>query len=232
MLVSSVNLWWIVADCVKQLMLIKNTDELVMDCSRLVETLEVDKEYRFNDKKLDDESRNNEWENLKYPDTSSVIITTKKIKEGNAELEKWSFKLIDGIKNSSSTWEDCQNLVLDFYKTKNTQIIVSFEENAKECSHSDDLGVKLEYNSHAFLRILESTNPQSKIKSLDVIFYASIGLGVLAIILLALIFLFIVKLRKQSNVQVIETNDIYGEHLDYEEEKAAKVTDTNDYYNC
>ena len=255
MVVSSVNLGWIIDDCVEKLMLIKKTNERVKDCSRLVETLEVDKEYRFQGDPLRDGSR---WENLTDPNMTDVRIRTRKIKKENGTWEKWNgkweasnMKLIEGIKNSSSTREECQNLVFDFYETKNEKIIVSFEENAKkECSHSNDFSVKLENDNNAFLWILEpnpdknggetttssniteQVNPEKTDESenVNVILYASIGLGVLAIILVALIFLFIVKLRKQSNVEVIETNDIYGEHLDYEEEKAAKVTDTNDYY--
>ena len=62
------------------------------------------------------------------------------------------------------------------------------------------------------------------------LYVTSIALGVVAIILVALLILFMLKLRKQKNVPVVEVNELYGQHEDYEEEKTANVTDTNDYY--
>ena len=87
------------------------------------------------------------------------------------------------------------------------------------------------------MRILESNPEKNEEESDDdsenvnVTLYTSIGLGVVAIILLALIILFMVKLRKQNNEPVVETNELYAQHVDYyEDQKAATVTDTNDYY--
>ena len=136
-------MWRIIADFLTLIKRIKKneTDQLVKLCSQRVdETLKVDIEYRFNDPHFDEEWSNEyyEWENLKDSGNLPVYIRTQKIKVENWESEKWKFALIDGIKNSSSTWEECQNLVLDFYKTKHTKIIVSFQENAEECFHSDD----------------------------------------------------------------------------------------------
>ena len=232
-------------------------------CFHLVEKLNIENEYKLNGNRLTDISY---WKNLKDKEKDKVRIRTRKIKEENWT---WSLKLIEGIKNSSSTWEKCRNLVLDFYKTKSTKIIVSFQENAKECFHSDDFSVRLRHNSNAYIRILES-NPDRNLKnktnndvddgttdevggettassdipnkttassdipnkttassdipdktdnitdirlnlpptdsvSENVTLYTSIGLGALTIILLALISLFIVKLRKQNNVPVVIT---------------------------
>ena len=49
--------------------------------------------------------------------------------------------------------------------------------------------------------------PATDSARVNVTLYTSIGLGVLAIILLGLIILFIVKLKKQNNVPVIITYD-------------------------
>ena len=129
----------------------KNSSET---CSRLIKMLHIENEYKLNGhgNRLRDISY---WRNLKDKDGPNVKIRTRKIFRNQI---KWSLKLIEGIRNSSSTWEDCQNLVLDFYKTKSTKIIVSFEEKAKECFHSDDFRVKLKHNNNACIRILES-NP-------------------------------------------------------------------------
>ena len=141
------------------------TDEFVKLCSQMVETLKVDIEYRFNDPKFDEEWSNEyyEWENLKVSSNSPVHFRTKKIKVENWEKEKWEFELIDGIKNLSSTWEECQNLVLDFYKTK-TKIIVSFEKDAGECFHSNNFSALLKHNADAYIRFLES-NPDTNLNS-------------------------------------------------------------------
>ena len=209
----------------------KNSSET---CSRLIKMLHIENEYKLNGhgNRLRDISY---WRNLKDKDGPNVKIRTRKIFRNQI---KWSLKLIEGIRNSSSTWEDCQNLVLDFYKTKSTKIIVSFEEKAKECFHSDDFSVKLKHNNNAYIRILESnpyenlitktsddveeivggqTTPSSDIDiaddtltsaSVNMTLYTSIGLGGLAIIMLGLIVLFVVKLRKQ-NVPVIFTYEYY-----------------------
>ena len=209
----------------------KNSSET---CSRLIKMLHIENEYKLNGhgNRLRDISY---WRNLKDKDGPNVKIRTRKIFRNQI---KWSLKLIEGIRNSSSTWEDCQNLVLDFYKTKSTKIIVSFEEKAKECFHSDDFSVKLKHNNNAYIRILESnpyenlitktsvdveeivggqTTPSSDIDitddtlnsaSVNMTLYTSIGLGGLAIIMLGLIFLFMVKIRKQ-NVPVTFTYEYY-----------------------
>ena len=121
-------------------------------CSDLVDILNIKNEYKLNGNRIADISY---WKNLEDKDGRNVKIRTRKILRNEI---KWSLKLIEGIRNSSSTWEECQNLVLDFYKTKSTKIIVSFEENAEECFHSDDFRVKLKHNNNAYVRILES-NP-------------------------------------------------------------------------
>ena len=212
-------------------------------CFHLVERLNIENEYKLNgnSNRLTDISY---WQTLKDKDGPSVKIRTRKIYKN---VKKWSLQLIEGTKNSSSTWEECQNLVLDFYKTKHTKIIVSFQENAEECFHSDDFSVKLKHKNNAYVRILESSpdkneNPKNKTSdkvedvdgvetttssditnitvdklnraatdsvSVNVTLYTSIGLGVLAIILLGLIILFIVKLRKQNNVPVIINYEYY-----------------------
>ena len=216
-------------------------------CFHLVERLNIENEYKLNGNgnRLTDTSY---WQNLKDKDGPTVKIRTRKIYKN---VMKGSLKLIEGTKNSSSTWEECQNLVLDFYKTKYTKIIVSFQENAEECFHSDDFSVKLKHKNNAYVRILESSpdknvNPENKTSdevedvdgvetttssdinnktynitvdklnraatdsaSVNVTLYTSIGLGVLAIILLGLIILFIVKLRKQNNVPVIINYEYY-----------------------
>ena len=209
----------------------KNSSET---CSRLIKMLHIENEYKLNGhgNRLRDISY---WRNLKDKDGPNVKIRTRKIFRNQI---KWSLKLIEGFRNSSSTWGDCQNLVLDFYKTKSTKIIVSFEEKAKECFHSDDFSVKLKHNNNAYIRILESnpyenlitktsddveeivggqTNPSSDIDitddtlnsaSVHMTLYTSIGLGGLAIIMLGLIILFVIKLRKQ-NVPVTFTYEYY-----------------------
>ena len=128
----------------------KNSSET---CSRLIKMLHIENEYKLNGhgNRLRDISY---WRNLKDKDGPNVKIRTRKIFRNQI---KWSLKLIEGFRNSSSTWGDCQNLVLDFYKTKSTKIIVSFEEKAKECFHSDDFSVKLKLNNNAYVRILESS---------------------------------------------------------------------------
>ena len=218
-------------------------------CFHLVERLNIENEYKLNGKgnRLTDISY---WQNLKDKDGPTIKIRTRKIYRN---VMKGSLKLIEGTKNSSSTWKECQNLVLHFYKNKNTQIIVSFQENAEECFHSDDFSIKLEHKNNAYVKILESSpdkngNPKNKTNdevedvdgvetttssditnkpdnipvgvdklnlattdsaSVNVTLYTSIGLGVLAIVLLGLIILFIVKLRKQNNVPVIINYEYY-----------------------
>ena len=214
----------------------KNSSET---CSRLIKMLHIENEYKLNGhgNRLRDISY---WRNLKDKDGPNVKIRTRKIFRNQI---RWSLKLIEGFRNSSSTWEDCQNLVLDFYKTKSTKIIVSFEEKAKECFHSDDFSVKLKHNNNAYIRILESnpyenlitktsddveeivggqTTPSSDIDitddtlnsaSVNMTLYTSIGLGGLAIIMLGLIILIVVKLRKQ-NVPVTFTYEYYLGKID------------------
>ena len=231
------------------------TDQLVKLCSQRVdETLKVNIEYRFNDPHFDEEWANEyyEWENLKDSSNSPVFIRTKKIKVENWEFEKREFELIDGIKNSSATWEDCQNLVLDFYKTK-TKIIVSFDTNAGECFHSNNFSARLEHNTDAHFRFLESKagdggettastdttasvdttaspdiTDKTETVSVSPYVYTSSVFGVVSIVLLGLTIYFIVKSRKENIPEEEESNELYGQY--YGKKEASALTDRNVYY--
>ena len=64
--------------------------------------------------------------------------------------------------------------------------------------------------------------------------YVYIAIGVFIIILLAVIIGLLVKRKKETKKITVENNDNYGRPSDfeqyYEEERNAKVVDTNDYY--
>ena len=118
------------------------------NCSQLVEELDVENQYQFNGNQMGYFSK---WINLKG--LSDVRIRTRKI---STNKKIWTLKLIEGTEKSSSTWKECNNLALDFYKTQNTKIIVSYIFEKKICSHSSSFSARLEYNNNAFMQILES----------------------------------------------------------------------------
>ena len=96
-------------------------------------------------------------------------------------------------------------------------------------SITEKITTTTEYNGNTSSTIGENDEDHDGIQT--IIIYILIGVAI--IIVLTAILWVVIKIMKR---RIIEENEIYGRARDfeeyYEQEKNAKIVDTNDYYKC